>query len=83
MEQNLSIGQKILLLILYCLIILMLIFSIGAMTNVGEDGYNKCVNNKCERNGLDYCNKFREISNCCLGAGGEVAMSEGKYICVF
>ena len=75
--------QKILLLILYSLIILMIVFSFGAMKNKGKEGYDKCIKEKCEERGDEYCNKFREINNCCAGAGGETTIIEGKVNCDF
>ncbi|MBT6774402.1 hypothetical protein HOA91_03450 [Candidatus Woesearchaeota archaeon] len=83
MENNLSFGQKSLLFILYSLLILMVIFSIGAMKNTDKSGYDNCIQKKCIAKGEDFCQKFREVNNCCLGAGGHVAQSNNGYICVF
>ena len=83
MRSNLNLAQKILLFSLYGLIILMIVFSIGSLKNRGEEGYNKCVQAKCDLHGEDWCNKYREKNNCCLGAGGELAVSGNQYICVF
>lgn len=76
-------AQKILLYILYLLLGLMILFSILAANNRGQSGYDQCIQEKCDKKGEEFCNKFREINNCCLGAGGQTAINEGKAICVF
>lgn len=76
-------AQRGLLYTVYGLIALMIIFSILAVRNLGEEGYQQCLQKKCERKGPEFCSKQREISNCCLGAGGELAIVEGKLTCVF
>ena len=75
--------QKLLLVLLYGLIVLMIIFSVLAIKNIGEEGYNRCIQEKCEKGGQEYCSKTREIDNCCMGAGGTLAVSNGNYVCVF
>ena len=80
---KLPLSQKILFFTLCALVALMVIFSLMAIKNKGQDGYDKCVQNKCEKKGQDFCQKPREIQNCCLGAGGNVGISESKYVCVF
>ena len=81
--ESLTVYQKILLIALYSLIILMIIFSVLSIKNIGEEGYNGCIQKKCEQHGEKFCNKMREINNCCMGAGGELGVSNNKYICVF
>ena len=76
-------AQRGLLYTLYGLVAVMVIFSILAVRNVGEEGYQQCLQNKCERKGPEFCSKQREISNCCQGAGGELGVAEGKLTCVF
>ena len=84
LPERLSRPQKTLLTVLYGLIILMIVFSLLALRNLGEEGYNQCVQEKCEKKGEAFCQKPRELHNCCWGAGGELAASaEGKYICLF
>ncbi len=78
-----SLSKKILLYTLYGLIILMVIFSLGTIKNQGQKGYDKCIQDKCELKNEAYCNKFREKNNCCLGAGGKMAVSGNNQICVF
>ena len=75
--------QKILLFSLYGLIILMVIFSLNAIKNLGFDGYTQCVKDKCDSRGEVYCSKQREISNCCQGAGGGLGMVNNQLSCVF
>lgn len=83
MWPTLTISQKILLGLLYGLIALMIIFSFHAAGNVGEEGYNKCVQKKCSERGENYCSKPRELSNCCQGAGGILGQADGKLVCEF
>ena len=75
--------QKILFLILCGLIILMIIFSVMSLKFQGEEGYNQCIENKCKTSGEAFCNKFREINNCCMGAGGIINIIDNKPICTF
>lgn len=81
--KSFSVLQKALLIFLYGLIILMVIFSVMAIKNLSEGGFDKCIQKKCEAGGEEHCQKFREINNCCLGAGGQMAASENGYTCVF
>tara|TARA_Y100000310_G_scaffold345402_1_gene464537 strand:+ start:46308 stop:46559 length:252 start_codon:yes stop_codon:yes gene_type:complete len=81
--KNLTKPQKVLLLLLYGLIILMIIFSFGATKNLGQKGYDQCVQKKCDTKGNEYCQKYRELNNCCLGAGGNIAQDAGKLVCIF
>jgi len=88
MENNdsakISLVQKILLGGLYFLIVLMILFSVLALKDKGQNGYDKCVQKKCDAKGQDFCGKLREISNCCEGAGGKVGLNQDKkYVCVF
>ncbi len=86
---TLKLPQKILLGTLYFLVLLMVIFSMLAIQNTGEEGYLQCVEKKCEAKGEKYCSKARELSNCCAGAGGTLAgvsnpqPGERPYTCVF
>ena len=88
-EQPLNQIQKVLLYCLYALIILMVIFSFMAMRNIGQKGYNQCVQQKCDAKGEKFCFKPRELSNCCAGAGGMLAGANNPkpgapaYTCVF
>ena len=81
MNDKLSIGQKIMFIMLYVMISLMVVFSIGATKNVGQKGFDKCIEWKCQK-GEEYCSKQREINNCCLGAGGQLGISENKLTCI-
>ena len=82
-KKKLSLAQKILLALLYGLVILMVVFSFMALKNKGQEGYDKCIQEKCERKGQDFCQKPREIQNCCQGAGGKIGISGSQYVCVF
>tara|TARA_Y100000310_G_C20143929_1_gene561531 strand:- start:68 stop:310 length:243 start_codon:yes stop_codon:yes gene_type:complete len=79
---TLSIAQKILYYVLIALVILMIVFSFQARSNLGKKGFDACIEKKCERS-QEHCSKFREINNCCLGAGGKTALQEGKGVCIF
>lgn len=81
--ESLTKSQRGLLYLLYGLTTLMVIFSMLAVLNVGESGYQQCIQDKCQRKGQEFCSKQREISNCCQGAAGELAVVEGKLTCVF
>lgn len=80
---NITWLQRGLLLLLYGLIALMIIFSFMAAQNLGQEGYDHCIKEKCDTKGEAYCTKYREISNCCQGAGGQIASDDQKYICTF
>jgi hypothetical protein len=80
---SLTLWQKGLLYVLYGLIILMIIFSLIAMGNRGQEGYDKCIQKKCELKSQEFCSKPREISNCCEGAGGQLGQMNGEWKCVF
>ena len=81
---SLTITQKILYYVLLLLIFLMVIFSLQARSNLGEKGFDNCIQKKCETVSQEYCEKFREINNCCLGAGGQTVMGQnGKGDCMF
>ena len=82
-ENKLNLPQKVLYISLYLLIALMLLFSFMSLENRGQDGYDNCIQKKCEAKGEKYCSKFREINNCCLGAGGKLGSRDGKNVCVF
>ena len=75
--------QKGLLYCLYGLMVLMFIFSVLALKNHGQEGYDNCIQDKCERKGQEFCSKPREIMNCCLGAGGKLAAADNSLNCVF
>lgn len=78
-----NLAQRILLCVLYGLIILMIIFSLLAIKDKGQAGYDTCIQKKCDAKGQEFCSKYREINNCCKGASGNTAASDGKIICVF
>ena len=88
-DKKLTLPKKVLLYSLYSLLILMVVFSFLAIQNTGEKGYLQCVENKCEAKGEKFCSKPRELSNCCAGAGGNLAgvnnpqPGESPYTCVF
>ncbi len=75
--------QKGLLYVLYGLIVLMILFSLVAIGNRGQEGYDKCIQKKCELKSQEFCSKPREISNCCEGAGGQLGQMNGEWKCVF
>ncbi len=85
----LSKQQRILLYSLYFLLLLMVFFSLLAIKNTGEEGYQRCVEKKCQEKGEQFCSKARELNNCCSGVGGNLAMVSDKnsgssrYTCVF
>ncbi len=87
--KHLKLAQKILLGSLYFLIILMIIFSLLAVLNTGENGYKQCVQQKCDKKGEQFCSKLRELANCCSGAGGTLStvsnpnQGESSYTCLF
>lgn len=78
-----NLAKKMLLIVLYGLIILMVIFSLLAIKDKGFQGYQECVDKKCETKGQEFCSKYREINNCCLGASGVVMTIDGKLDCIF
>jgi hypothetical protein len=80
---TLTIAQKILLGVLLALVVLMIIFSVQSLQHRGKSGFDMCIQQKCEDGGQAYCEKLREISNCCQGSGGRVAQSPSGYTCVF
>lgn len=81
--KHLSLSQQILLFVLYSSLILVIIFSLMATQNTGYDGYNSCMKANCAEKGPG-CYKIREISNCCLGAGGELGViNNNNYTCIF
>jgi len=82
-EEKISWLQKLLLYFLYVLAILMIVFSILAVGNLDEAGFQRCVENKCASRGQEFCQKPRELQNCCAGAGGDLSVAEGQYSCRF
>ncbi len=80
---SLHLSQKVLLGILSFLILLMLVFSFNAMQNTGMKGYTACMEEKCLTHGEAFCSKFREVNNCCLGAGGKIGIQNNKPECFF
>ncbi len=88
-DNGLTRSHKILLYCLYSLLVLMVIFSLMAIQNVGKKGYQQCVEKKCEAKGEKFCSKPRELNNCCAGADGTLAgvnnpqQGESPYRCVF
>ena len=79
----LSSAQKILLFSLYGLLALMIFFSLLVIKDKNFAGYEKCIQEKCERKSQAFCSKPREIMNCCAGAGGQLASANNQYTCVF
>ena len=75
--------QKPLYYLLLGTIALMIVFSVLAIKDKGQEGYLRCVQKKCDDVSEAFCNKFRERNNCCLGAGGQLAQSADGYSCVF
>lgn len=78
-----NLAQKILLLILYGLIILMVVFSIIAIKDKNYQGYKRCIDEKCKIKNEQFCSKYREINNCCLGAGGKIVQVSDGFDCIF
>ena len=78
-----TLPQKILYIFLIALLVLMVVFSIRAMKDKGLEGYNTCVQKKCDEKGTDFCEKTREKNNCCLGAGGQLGQNQQGLTCVF
>lgn len=62
--------------ILYGSIMLLIIFSLLATRNLGQDGYERCVEQKCQERGENFCTKVRELNNCCMGAGGTLSTNQ-------
>ena len=82
MFSQLTLAQKILYLSLIGLVILMVIFSFGVRNFFGEEGFERCIQDKCELN-KEQCRKAKTINNCCIGAGGQIAYSESELTCIF
>ncbi len=83
MLSELKLSQKIVLGILCGLLLLMVFFSFEARNNLGEEGFNQCLQEKCTKRGEAYCQKLNEINNCCLGAGGKLAQNNQGVTCSF
>jgi hypothetical protein len=83
MFKELSLTQKILALTLIALLLLMVFFSIQALQNQGRDGFEHCIEKKCNERGEEFCTKSREVNNCCQGAGGQLGNIGGQLDCVF
>ncbi len=86
MFKQLGLSQKILLGSLYGLFTLMVVFSIMARDNFGEDGFQKCLDRVVDKHDDGRLTEsFKVINNCCVGAAGKVAWSseQNSYICVF
>lgn len=79
---SLTRGQRLLLVVLYVLIILMVFFSLLTIRDKGKEGFDRCVQEKCDKS-LRYCSKEREIANCCQGAGGDIGRVNGQVTCLF
>jgi len=75
-QQKSTSSQKLLFFILCGLVILMIIFSILGTRNSGQEGYQRCVEQKCQEHGEDFCSKVRELANCCAGAGGSLSTND-------
>ena len=80
---NLTKLQNPLFYFLLGLMALMIVFSVLAIKDKGQEGYLQCVQQKCEEVSQDFCNKFREKNNCCMGAGGQMAQQGNELVCVF
>ncbi len=83
MMEGITAAQRILLVIIYALAVLMIIFSVMAVGNQGHTGYTTCVQHKCDTKGNDFCQKPRELQNCCAGAGGQLGSNGNNYDCMF
>ena len=83
MLSELKLSQKVVLGILCCLLLLMVFFSFDARKNLGEEGFNQCVQEKCTTRGQAYCEKYNELNNCCLGAGGKLTQNNQGFSCSF
>jgi hypothetical protein len=83
MEGEIGLMQKALVVTLYLLVMVSFVLSIMAMRNVGKEGFERCVQKKCETVSEEYCSKFREVNNCCQGAGGRIEVKDDGYVCVF
>ncbi|HLC75311.1 MAG TPA: hypothetical protein VJH88_05675 [Candidatus Nanoarchaeia archaeon] len=75
--------QTVLFYVLIALILLMVAFSVLAIKDKGQQGYQQCVQEKCDTKGQDFCQKPREQNNCCQGAGGQLAQNQNGFVCVF
>lgn len=82
-QPSLTFGQKGLLFTLYGLIALMIIFSLISLRNLGQEGYARCLEKRCAAVGEEQCQKLREVSSCCLGAGGDVVVQNNQYGCAY
>ena len=80
---DIKIFQKPLFYFLISLILLMIVFSVLSIKDKGQEGYQRCVQKKCDEVSQDFCNKAREQNNCCMGAGGQLAQSADGFSCVF
>ncbi len=76
-------AQNALLVLLYALLIVMVVFFVLSLRNRGQEAFDKCVQKTCELKGEEHCRKFRELNNCCLGAGGAMAQADGTVRCIF
>ena len=83
MESKLTYAQQGLLILLYGLVLLMVVFFVMSIRNLGEEGYQRCMEKRCTAVGHEQCQKLREVSSCCLGAGGNVGIADNRYICTF
>ncbi len=83
MAESLTISHKILLGSLYGLLALMVLFSIMANKNFGQEAYNKCVEKNVQEFGEQFLKRTRELGNCCYGAGGQLAQNSERLTCIF
>ncbi len=86
MFKELSLSQKILLVMLYGLLVLVVVFSVlAAINNFGEKGMQRCMDKLAEKKeNKSIAENPKKIYNCCLGAGGKMAQKQdGSYTCVF
>ncbi len=80
--KNLNKLQLTLLILIYLGMISCIILSIGAITNIGQEGYDRCMERICTRHEA-WCTKFRTKNNCCMGSGGDMVMIDDEYVCRF
>ena len=81
-REMIKIAKQALLIIVY-ITFAYLLFMIVTADNYGKDNFDLCIERECERGGDAFCQKFRTINNCCLGANGKMAAGATGYDCVF
>ena len=81
-KSKLSILQITLLVLLYVLITASIVLGIAATGNLGQEGYDGCMEKICIDH-PSWCTKFRTMNNCCMGTGGKMGIIDNEYVCVF